>query len=93
MNSNIELNCPHCSLYVRVVSCPQEALNHLVVTIEACSPQWCLMIISLKGNVSEWVSEVSCHRLVNAMLQCSENVATVNKKRSVMFKKCVMHIM
>jgi len=95
MNFNIELNCPHCCLYVRVSPCCQEALNHLVVTMEACNPQWCHT--SLKGNVSEWVSEVSCHRLVdtcpvtNAMLQCSENVATVHKKRSIMLKKCIMH--
>ena len=45
--------------------------------MEACNRQWCRT--SLKGNVSEWVSEVSCHRLVdtclitNAMLQCSES--------------------
>ena len=96
MNSNIELNCPHCSLYVRVSPCSQEALNHFVVTMEACSPQWCHTI---KGNVSEWVSEVSCHRLVetgpvtNAMLQCSENVATVHKERSIMIKQCIMHTM
>jgi len=50
MNSNIELNRPHWFLYVRVGPCPQEALNHLMVTTEACSPQWCLT--SLKGNVS-----------------------------------------
>jgi len=97
MNSNVELNCPHCFLYVRVGPCSQEKFNHLVVTIQACSIQWCLT--SLKGNVSGWVSKVSCHRLVdtcpvtNAMLQCSENVATVHKKRSIMFKKCIMHIM
>jgi len=91
MNSNIELNCPHHSLYIRVGPSTQEAFNHLAVTMEACSPQRCLT--SLKGNVSVWVSEVSCHRLVetypitNAMLQCSENVATVHKKMSIMFKK------
>ena len=32
MNSNVELNCPHCFLYVRVGPCSQKALNHLVVT-------------------------------------------------------------
>ena len=56
---------PHLILNVKVGPCCQEVLNHLLVTLKACSVQWCLTILQRMCVSIVKVSEVSCHKVMN----------------------------
>ena len=83
----IPYSYPHLFLTVRVGPCCQEVLSHLLVTIAACSPQWCLTILQRMCVSIVKVSEVSCHKVMN-MSNMLREYNTVHGYKACIPKQC-----